>query len=115
MPRPCKKRRICMIPKNRIFAPLNVKDTTKNTVVMTFDEYETIRLIDLIGLSREETANCLGVARTTAQQIYNSARIKLAKSLIDGCTLIIDGGDYAICEETTKECGCNFCHRRNVK
>lgn len=51
---------------------------------MTVDEYESIRLIDLEGFSQEECANKLGVARTTAQLIYNNAREKNCKGVSDG-------------------------------
>ena len=79
---------------------------------MTVDEYETIRLIDLEGLSQEECANLMGVARTTAQAIYNSARVKIAECLVNGLTLHITGGDYVVCGEETCGCGCGHCHKK---
>ena len=45
---------------------------------MTVDEYESIRLIDLEGLTQEEAALQMEVGRSTVQSIYNSARRKLA-------------------------------------
>ncbi len=79
---------------------------------MTVDEYETIRLIDLEGLNQEECAQNMDVARTTAQAIYNNARKKLACFLVDGGTLQIEGGEYALCDETQKGCHHSHCRRR---
>ena len=41
---------------------------------MTVDEYEAIRLIDLLGFTQEECAKQMSVARTTVQGIYAEAR-----------------------------------------
>jgi len=79
-------------------------------VVMLVDEYECVRLIDLEGLSQEECADRMGVARTTAQAIYNSARHKLAQCLVQGRELLIRGGQYTLCQEDPASSGCPRCH-----
>jgi len=71
---------------------------------MTVDEYETIRLIDLEGLTQEMCAGQMNIARTTVQGIYNEARRKLARSLVSGTVLRIEGGEYRLCDG--KETGC---------
>jgi predicted DNA-binding protein (UPF0251 family) len=82
---------------------------------MTVDEFETIRLIDLVGLSQEECAQRMGVARTTAQAIYNSARSKLADCIVNGMELDIGGGDYVLCEGEEYNCGCVHCPKRRYQ
>ena len=82
MPRPRKCRRVCAMPKSSRFGPLN--GSCCGEVVMTVDEYETLRLIDLAGYTQEECAAQMGVARTTVQGVYNDARRKVAESLVDG-------------------------------
>ena len=42
-------------------------ETMGEPVILTVDEYETIRLIDKEGLSQEECGTQLGVGRTTVQ------------------------------------------------
>ncbi len=97
MPRPQKSRRICTLPDYCQFAP--VGSPRKETIIMTVDEYETLRLMDFLGLQQEECAQRLGVARTTVQAIYNRARKKTAQALIEGKCLHIDGGTYKIYKE----------------
>lgn len=102
MPRPIKWRKVCSLPNNNRYGPLDTP--THCLVQMTVDEYETIRLIDLEGLNQEDCAKQMNVARTTVQKIYNEARKKLADSLVNGKTLLINGGEYRLCEESTGNC-----------
>ena len=110
MPRPRKFRRVCHFPGTVSFRPEGEKVQTK-PVILTVDEYETIRLIDREGLSQEECSVFLGVARTTVQQIYGSARQKLAEVLVEGRPLRIEGGDYRLCSGETG-CGRDQCFKQ---
>ena len=76
MARPFKARRVCSQPMVEVFGPLDQDAATR--VELTLEEYETIRLIDLLDCTQEECAGQMGVARTTVQAVYNSARKKLA-------------------------------------
>ncbi len=111
MPRPKKCRRVCCMPQFREFVPVN-RDTESHFVVLTVDEYETIRLIDKMGLSQEECGEYMKIARTTVQQIYTNARKKLAEVLVDGLPLKIEGGDYTLCDSKSAHDGCGLCKRR---
>ncbi|OLN31433.1 DUF134 domain-containing protein [Desulfosporosinus metallidurans] len=111
MPRPRKWRKVCCLPENDRFGPLNASINQEYFVTMTVDEYETIRLIDLEGFTQEECADQMNIARTTVQRMYNDARKKLAESLIYGKMLRIEGGDYKLCEGHGKSCGSGGCRR----
>lgn len=111
MSRPRKFRKVCQLPDNKRFGPLDGDPDINEYVRMTVDEYETIRLIDLEGFNQEECARQMRVARTTVQGIYVNARRKLAESLVNGKGLLIDGGDYTLCEDTGDFCGPG-CHRQ---
>jgi len=76
---------------------------------MIVEEYETIRLIDLEGLTQEECAIQMNIARTTVQHIYNTTRKKLAESLVNGSVIRIEGGNYRLCGELENTCGCGGC------
>jgi len=104
MPRPKKYRRVCLLPHCTQFAPTPRR--CERDIIMTVDEYETIRLIDLEGLTQEQCAEQMQVARTTAQAIYSSARRKLAECIVQGCQMKIAGGDVYLCERLDRTCNC---------
>jgi len=108
MPRPRRCRKVCSLPRVSEFFP---NSENAQFVVLTVDEYESIRLIDKQGFSQEECALYMQVARTTVQQIYSSARKKLASALVDGMGLRIEGGDYRLCDGKEQYCGCGGCKR----
>lgn len=112
MPRPVKCRKICGMPKKCSFGPLD-GCTSEELVMMTVDEYETIRLIDALDYNQERCAKQMGVARTTVQAVYNSARKKLAESLVEGKPLVIEGGNYAVCPDSGKCCKRRGCYDEN--
>lgn len=97
MPRPIKCRKVCGLPAMACFCPESGQTDGLETVVMTVDEYETVRLIDLEGYTQQACASQMQVARTTVQKIYDSARRKLADSIVNGKRLQICGGDYRVC------------------
>lgn len=98
MSRPMKWRNVCDLPEQNRYGPLGSPVDSENSVNMTVDEYEAIRLIDLEGFSQEECAAQMKVARTTVQGIYAEARKKLAESLVNGKVLFIEGGEYRLCQ-----------------
>ena len=103
MPRPIKCRKVCHFPDILEFRPSNEKGGRgeggeKEAVLLTVDEYETIRLIDKEGYSQEQCAGFMQIARTTVQRIYEIARKKVADAIVDGHPLRIEGGDFRICD-----------------
>lgn len=112
MPRPRKWRNVCCLPPQNRFGPLGEGQTAPDIVRMTVDEYEAVRLIDLKGLTQEECASHMNIARTTVQGIYNEARKKLADAIVFGKELWIEGGEYRLCDGRSPCCGGQGCHRK---
>ena len=111
MPRPVKCRKVCHFPQILEFLPAD--DTEKKTpIVLTVDEYETIRLLDKKGYSQEQCAESMQIARTTVQRIYEIARKKIADALIDGHPLKIEGGDFIICDGQSSDCSFGGCYKQ---
>ena len=107
MARHQKSRRVCSEPPAvSLINPGLSSDNPEEILTMTVDEYESIRLIDLEGLSQEECAVRMNVARTTVQAIYNSARGKLAQALILHKELVVSGGNYVVCDGEAECAGC---------
>lgn len=105
MARPTRCRKICMEPAYDSFFPEGL--LTGEKVIMTLDEYETIRLIDLEEYTQLECAKQMNISRTTIAEIYKSARYKMADSVENGKKLLITGGNYQFCDGVT----CPFCKK----
>lgn len=103
MPRPLRCRRVCSLPVSAAFEPIDGAQSD-DVIVMGIDEYEVIRLIDWVGLTQEQCAAQINVARTTVTGIYDSARHKLADALIHGKRLVIEGGHIQVCERSGTCC-----------
>ena len=113
MPRPVKCRKVCHFPNVLEFLPAD--DTEKKMpIVLTVDEYETIRLLDKKGYSQEQCAESMQIARTTVQRIYEIARKKIADALIDGHPLKIEGGDFIICDGQSSDCSFGGCYKHEI-
>ncbi len=142
MARPCKKKRVCGRPPCVWFGPGQAAGREKpkqyaeaagqagaetcmepetppeseicaESVVMTLEEYECIRLMDHEGMNQEQCARQMEAARTTIQAIYQSARKKLAICLVEGRRLRIGGGSFRLCEKR-KECCKGYCGHENL-
>ena len=113
MPRPRKWRRVCCMPENKLFGPLSGAQSNDQPIIMTIDEYEIIRLIDVEGLTQSECAERMMVARATIQTSYQLARTKLGQALVNGRALLIEGGDFQLYDNDQRNLyGCGR-HQRN--
>lgn len=97
MARPSAKKRICRMPAHSRFKSEQAKQEGQQ-IRMSVEEYETIRLIDYMAMTQEECAVQMQVARTTVQALYRDARRKLARFLVEGAGLVIEGGDILVCQ-----------------
>ncbi|WP_124098499.1 DUF134 domain-containing protein [Ruminococcus sp. Marseille-P6503] len=110
MPRPQKCRHICSKPVICRFEP--VGNGAGKSVVIGYDEYEAVRLLDYESLSQEECALRMRVSRPTVTRMYESARKKLADALVNGKSIVIDGGDVTVCPKLRPECRIKSCCHR---
>lgn len=93
MPGTNKKRRVSKMPESRNFR--SEKGSSAH-IIMSIDEFESIRLIDYMGLTQAECGEKMQVSRATVQAIYSEARKKIARFIVEGINLTIEGGDYEL-------------------
>lgn len=96
MPRPVKCRMVEREPVHTVFKPACAPRSLLDEEVVTVEGLEAIRLKDLLGLEQEECAECMHVSRATFQRLLTSARESIARTLIEGKTLRIEGGNYRV-------------------
>lgn len=96
MVRPQKSRNVAYNPDISYFKPRGIPLIDLEEVQITIDEYEALRLSDLIDMSYEEAANSMGVSRATFGRIVRRARKTVADALINGKAINIQGGSYRI-------------------
>ncbi len=111
MSRPQKQRCICSVPEVTGFEPQGCAPS--GSITLTYDEYETIRLLDHMQLTQEQCAKRMGISRPTVTRIYDEARRKMADMIVNGKSLVIGGGDVYVCPAMRPECADeeHCCHK----
>lgn len=93
MSRPKQCRRIGSPPLMKGFKPFGIRLVDGERIIIQYDEYETIKLLDYDGLLQEQAAEKMNVSRPTLTRIYESARQKIAIALVEGKAILIEGGN----------------------
>lgn len=96
MARPNKSKRISTLPEHTCFAPTEKRNNNK--LILSVEEFETIRLLDYLGMTQEECAAHMDIGRATVQMLYTEARKKVSRFLVEGTSLCICGGNYTVAE-----------------
>ncbi|MFC4666157.1 DUF134 domain-containing protein [Falsiporphyromonas endometrii] len=92
MARPKQCRYVSSPPIVDGFRPVGCFRRGLRETLLTYDEFETLRLADYLGMQQDEAAEQMNVSRPTFTRIYDAARKKVAHALVEGRTLNIDGG-----------------------
>lgn len=115
MPRPKRSRRIHRPPISTGFAPFGISSGTNGSVTLLFEEFESLRLADYEGIAQQEAANRMEISRPTFSRIYDQARQKLSRALVEGLSVVIEGGNITFDEIwfRCKACSTAFCPPEN--
>ena len=63
-----------------------------NEIVLAFDEFEAIRLIDLEEVEQGEAGKKMGISQPTLSRLLKSARRKISEAIVRGKAIKIEGG-----------------------
>jgi len=114
MARPQNNRKVNTPPLFSRFKPIGVKGKDLNSIVLTLDEYEAIRLADLEGLNHEDAAKLMNISRSTFSRLIDKARKKTADFLINGAILEVEGGKIHFTNNLIQCEDCNEYFKTNI-
>jgi uncharacterized protein len=116
MPRPCKRRRVTCNPVTTSFEPQGVPAENRESIVLSIDELEAIRLADYDGLYQEQAAKKMNVSRQTFGNIISSAHHKVADFLVNSKRLSVEGGvvDIGKCSFVCHACNHEWSIKRGA-
>jgi len=90
--RPKKTRWIKCAPDERCFKPRCKPLSKLQGVYLSLDEFEAIRLADLVGLKQIDASSLMHISRPTFSRIVALARKKVADGLVNIKVIRIEGG-----------------------
>lgn len=96
MPRPRICRRVRFRPKVTYFKPAGVRMTDLNEIVLTVDEYEAVRLIDLEGIEQNKAAQEMKISQPTLSRLLKKGRKNIAEAIVKGKAIRIQGGSFKV-------------------
>jgi predicted DNA-binding protein (UPF0251 family) len=130
MPRRRLLRKIVEPPRFKGFKPTGCQYKASGKIELLFEEYEALKLSDYNLLNHHEACKMMGVSRPTYARVYESARRKIAKALVEGKEIITVLGNayldknWFMCTKcfarftmsvTIKDHNCPGCSSSNIK
>lgn len=112
MARPKTCRQIAALPGSSLFKPAGIPVCSLGETLLSVDEFEALRLADYEGLYQEQAAARMGVSRQTFGRIVETARKTVARALVEGLVLRIEGGTVALAGTCSGARSGRCCRRR---
>jgi len=94
MPRPRLIRNVYLTPGVTYFKPAGVRMVDLEEVVLTVEEFEAIRLKDVMGLDEIDAAKKMRISQPTFNRMISLARKTLADAVVNGKAIRIEGGSF---------------------
>lgn len=129
MPRKVSLRKIVAPPNFNGYKPYGTLVESKGEVELLYEEYEALKLSDYDLMKHDQAAELMGISRPTFARIYESARRKIAKALVETKTIKAMYGntymddDWFVCNDcfarftlpNKKKEQCGLCNSTNIK
>jgi len=96
MARPPKCRIVDREPAVTYFKPRGVPLRDLEEVTLTVEGAEALRLSEIEGLDQDSASERMGISRQTFGRILAEARKTVARAVVEGLGLRIEGGNYKI-------------------
>jgi predicted DNA-binding protein (UPF0251 family) len=109
MPRPRLCRRVGFQPNVTYFKPAGIRMVELEESILTIDEFEAVRLKDLLGLEQEIAAKKMNISQPTFHRMVLSARKKIADAIVNGKAIKIKGGIYKMVGMPKRKFKCYDC------
>ena len=93
------------------FKPFGVPMRELDSVIMSYEEYEALRLADYEDQNQEDAATRMNICRPTFTLVYEKARKTIAKAFVEGKAIVIRGGTYITDNYWYR---CDDCHETMV-
>ena len=104
---PYRKRQIESPPRYTNFKPSGIPKSLLRQIELPLGEYEAIRLADYENLDHREAAEKMKISRPTFSRLVEKARNSVARAIIEGSELVIQGGYFEFTNtlHRCKDCG----------
>ncbi len=96
MPRRKRHRSVHREPPVSVYKPAGIPVRDLDEILVTIDEFESIRLADFEGMSQREASEIMKISQPTFNRVLSSARSKIAEGIVLGQVLRIEGGNYVL-------------------
>ena len=94
MSRPKRSRTVVNPPIMEGFRTFGIPMKNLEPLILLYEEYEAIRLLDYEGLTQLQSSEQMNVSRPTLTRIYEKARRTIAQAFVEGKAIFIEGGNY---------------------
>ena len=105
MVRPRRLRRIFFQPNVTYFKPAGVLMNNLKEVILSFEELEVIRLVDIDGMGQGDAGKKMKISQSTLSRLLKSARKKLASAVVGGQAIRIEGGNFKMVQPSRRGFG----------